>query len=247
MQWIAHLLWRGLAVVDLALVTVMLWLQALLPRALVRSWYPRLFGLWCRVFVRALDVQLHRHEHYAGGLPAQYLLIANHPSAFEDVGIPALFPVYSVAKAGVRDWWFAGRIADRAGTLFVARDDPDSRSAVMDELEARLRAGDSIAIYPEGGCFGRRLTPDFKYGAFVAAYRTGVPLLPVFIHYEGQEAFEWQGQSLPRKILQIATATNRHAHFHVFDPIDPRAFDDVEALRDAVIARYLSWQERYLN
>lgn len=247
MQWIARGVWRLVAVLDLMAFTLVIWLLALLPERLTRRWFPRLFGYWCRWFVRALDVTLHRHEHYRGALPSSYLLIANHPSAFEDVGIPALFPVYSVAKEGVRDWWFAGRIAVRAGTLFVCREDPASRSDVMDQLESRLRLGECIAIYPEGGCFGRRVMPEFKYGAFVAAHRTGVPLLPVFLHYEAQEAFEWQGQSLPRKILEIATARNRHAHAHVFDPIDPRDYESVEALREAVIERYLAWQRLYLE
>ncbi len=47
-------------------------------------------------------------------LPEQYILVANHPSALEDFGVPALFDIYPLAKAGVRDWFILGRISDYA-------------------------------------------------------------------------------------------------------------------------------------
>lgn len=231
---------------DLAAHTVLLWLLSLLPRAWTQSWYPRLFPGWCRSFVRALRVDLRVHQHYRDSLPSQYLLIANHPSAFEDIGIPALFPVDSLAKAEVRDWWIVGRISDRAGTLYVQRDSKASRQAAADAMVAALNRGRCIALYPEGGCKGRRLAARFHYGTFEVAQRANVPVVPVFIHYEAQEAFEWAGQTLPRKILDIATAPNRCAHYHVFDPFRPGHYADARALHDAVYAQYQRWQARFL-
>ena len=55
-----------------------------------------------------------------------------------------------------------------------------------------VNAGQNIALYPEGGCKGRRLFHEFKSGAFEVSMRTGVPILPVFLHYEAQDDFEWQ-------------------------------------------------------
>lgn len=231
---------------DLLAHSAVLWLLALLPRSWTRGWYAKLFPGWCRTFVRALRVELRRHEHYSGSLPSHYLLIANHPSAFEDIGIPALFPVDSLAKTEVRDWWVAGRIADRAGTLFVRRDSKASRRAAADAMVAALRRGRCIALYPEGGCHGRRLAGRFHYGTFEVAQRADVPVVPVFIHYEAQEAFEWAHQGLLRKILDIATAPNRCAHYHIFDPFNPRDYPDARAFHDAVYAAYQRWQARFL-
>ncbi len=247
MRALAYLAWRLAAWIDLIVFTALLWAVGWLPKRWTEGWYPLLFRTWCRCFVRALGVELHRHEHYLGALPNHYLLIANHPSAFEDVGIPALFPVDCLAKSQVRDWWFAGRIAERAGTLFVERESKCSRRAAMTAMEEALRDGRNIALYPEGGCAGRRIAPEFKYGVFELSRRTGLPVIPVFIHYEAQQAFEWQGQSLPRKIFEIATAPSRHAHYHIFEPFRPEDYADVVAYRQAVHGRYLHWQARFLE
>ena len=246
MIWLLRALWRGLAIIDLLLISLPLYLLSWLPW---RGRHPvsRLFHIWCRAMVRALGVDLRLHQHHREPLPARYILIANHPSAFEDVGIPALFDVVSLAKWDVQNWWFVGRIARAAGTLFVKRDDPDSRRAARESMVAAIHAGMNLALYPEGGCKGRRLHHEFRSGAFDVAMRTGVPILPVFLHYEAQDVFEWRDpQTLPQKLWHIATAVNNRANYHVFDPVDPADFADRNALRDAVYARYREWDMRYL-
>ncbi|MGD8710798.1 MAG: lysophospholipid acyltransferase family protein [Ectothiorhodospiraceae bacterium] len=234
--------------VDLALMSAMLWALAWLPRRWTRGWYPRLFWGWCRVFVKALDVELRVHQRYARPLPSRYLLIANHPSALEDIAIPALFDVYSLAKIEVRDWWVVGRISEAAGTLYVHRESRESRNEAADAIEAAVREGRNVALYPEGGCKGRRIAPEFKYGVFDISLRTGIPVVPVFIHYEAQETFEWKPhETLLDKIRHFITAPNRHANYHVFDAFHPENYDTVPAYCDAVYSQYLEWQRRFLE
>ena len=96
-RFIALLLWRITCWVELTLFTLVLYLLSWLPAAL-RPFYYHLFRVWCRSFIRALGVNLRLHQKNVHPLPAHYILIANHPAAFEDIGIPALFPVYSLAK-----------------------------------------------------------------------------------------------------------------------------------------------------
>jgi 1-acyl-sn-glycerol-3-phosphate acyltransferase len=242
-----RLLRRLLGWIDLALFSVLMFVLGLLPARLIQGFYPRCFWSWCRVFVRALDVDLRIHQHHRYPLPAHYILIANHPSAFEDVGIPAAFSVYSLAKWEVQDWWLVGRIAKAAGTLFVRREQAESRRAALDAMIAAVRAGKRIALYPEGGCKGRRLHSRFLYGAFTLSLETGVPIVPVFIHYEAQEAFEWQGQTLLQKIWELFTAPNNRAHFHVYDAIDPRDFSCKQTYTDYVYRLYQGWQQQYLE
>lgn len=244
---LARFLVRLAAVLDFVAFTAVMYPLAWLPRRWTRSWYPGWFRAWCRSFVRALGVELQLHQRYRGSLPARYVLIANHPSAFEDIGIPALFPVRSVAKREVARWWIVGRIGTAAGTLYFDREDTRSRQALPARVIAELEAGHCVAIYPEGGCQGRRLAERFLSGAFDVAMRTGVPVLPVFLHYEAQEDFEWLGQSLPRKIVQLLTAANRRASYHVHDPVDPAGFADKRAFAAEVHRRYVQWQARYLE
>jgi len=248
MLWLLARLKQAIAWLDLTLFTVLMMVLARLPLRWLRHGYPKLFQSWCRSFVRALGVDLRLHQHQRHALPDHFILIANHPSAFEDVGIPALFPVVSLAKEEVRDWWFVGRIAAAAGTLFVQREDKDSRQAALQAMIDGVRAGKNIALYPEGGCKGRRLWDKFLYGAFTVSLETGVPIVPVFLHYEAQDAFEWApGETLLQKIRAIMTAPNRTANYHVFDPLNPADFADREAYSAHAYQLFLNWQARFLD
>lgn len=233
--------------VDFLLLTAVVYLLAWLPWP-GKHPVARLFPAWCRAFVRALGVDLRLHQKNRRRLPARYILIANHPSAFEDIGIPALFDVVSLAKLQVQDWFIAGRISKAAGTLYVDRDDAESRDNAIETMVNAVNAGRNIALYPEGGCKGRRLYKEFKSGAFEVSIRTGVPILPLFLHYEAQDDFEWQPPyTLPQKIRHMMTAINNRANYYVYDPVDPRDYADKYAMKAAVYAMYVKWNAQYLE
>ncbi|KAF0813043.1 hypothetical protein IGB42_02439 [Andreprevotia sp. IGB-42] len=248
MLWLLARLKQLAAWLDLLLFTVAMMLLARLPMRITRRFYPALFHRWCMCFVRALGVDLRLHQHNTRPLPEHFILIANHPSAFEDVGIPALFPVVSLAKEEVRKWWFVGRIAEAAGTLFVQRENKDSRQAAVQAMVDGVRGGKNIALYPEGGCKGRRLWDKFLYGAFTVSLETGVPIVPVFLHYEAQQAFAWgPDENLLQKIRSIITAPNHTANYHVFDVLDPADFADRESYSAHAYQLFLGWQARFLE
>jgi 1-acyl-sn-glycerol-3-phosphate acyltransferase len=247
MTALLRLLWRMLAVLDFEVFTVLMLALAQLPTSLIKRSYRLLFQPWCRSFVQALGVDLNLHQHYRGALPAQFILIANHPSAFEDIGIPALFRVRSLAKAEVANWWLLGRVAVAADTLFVRRESSESRKAATQALIDAARQGSNLALYPEGGCKSRRLAARFFNGAFVASYEAGVPILPVFLHYHAQETFEWSDQHLLAKLWQIASARNAKVDYHVFEPISPDSFSSPEALKEHAHRLYQHWQHRFLE
>lgn len=233
--------------VDFLALTVVVYLLAWLPWPGTHP-VARLFRPWCRTFARALDVDIRVHQKNVKRLPRRFILIANHPSAFEDIGIPAMFDVVSLAKLQVQDWFIAGRIARAAGTLFVDRDDPESRHQVIQTMVDAVNSGQNIALYPEGGCKGRRLFTEFKSGAFDVSVRTGVPILPVFLHYEAQDDFEWQPPyTLPDKIRHIMSAINNRANYHVYDVLDPRDYADKYAMRAAAYALYQRWNTQHLE
>ncbi len=232
---------------ELALFTLLLYLLSYLPGAWHSRWYRHLFRLWSRVWVGALGVDLRLHQHNRQPLPDVYLMIANHPSAFEDIGIPALFDVDCLAKQEVRQWFMVGRISDAANTLYVQRESRQSRAEASKQITAALQQGRNIALYPEGGVKGKRLHDRFQYGAFSISLQTGVPIVPVFIHYEAQDDFHWGPQSLPHKMLQIMAARNNRANYHVFDAFNPSDFSDRESYCDAVYRQYQAWQAKYLE
>lgn len=241
-------LWMLAGWLELLILTALLYPLAFLPRSKYgRSWYRKLFKLWCKAWTDALGVNLRLHQHNRHEIPGQYILIANHPSAFEDIGIPSLFPVLSLAKMEVRSWPIVGRISAAAGTLYVQRESRDSRQQASQDMLEALEAGHNIALYPEGGIKGKRLHDHFRYGAFDISLRSGIPILPVFLHYESQDDFHWSTQSLPRKILEFMLSSNNRVNYHLYDAFQPEQFKDKESYCSHAHDCFLEWQKKYLD
>ena len=233
---------------DFIVLTFFLYFLSFLPESSLSTFYPKLFRLWCKSYVRALGVDLKLIQNNKLPLPKQYILIANHPSAFEDIGVPALFDVYSLAKIEVKSWPILGRISHAAGTLYVKRESRESRNAAANEIKQALAAHKNIAMYPEGGCMGRKIFETFRYGAFDISMQANVPILPVFIHYEAQEDFEWVSpQTLVDKMWHFMTTKNNRANYYVFDAINPSEFANKEEYMTFTHDLYLKWQAKYLE
>ncbi|VAW51789.1 1-acyl-sn-glycerol-3-phosphate acyltransferase [hydrothermal vent metagenome] len=231
----------------LVLLSIFLYLLSHLPRVFSGRYYHFLSRFWCKIFVRALDVDLKLICKNKKPLPKQYILISNHPSALEDFGVPALFDVYPLAKAGVRDWVVLGRISDYAGTIYVTRGSASSRHAAKQALADAVQSGKNIVIFPEGGCKGSRIYEKFQTGAFAISLQTGIPILPVFLQYIDQTAFEWTGETLLKKLWQIFKTNNNRVNYYAFDTINPSEFKDKESYTKHVHALYLEWQKEYLD
>lgn len=247
MLLLLRLIRKLLGWVDFILFTTLVYLLSWLPWPGTHP-VARMFPAWCRAFVRALDVDLRLHQKNRKRLPARYILIANHPSAFEDIGIPALFDVVSLAKQQVQDWFIVGQISKAAGTLYVDRDDPGSRDQAIQAMVDAVNSGQNIALYPEGGCKGRRLYKEFKSGAFEVSIRTGIPILPLFLHYEAQDDFEWQPPyKLPHKIWHFMATWNNRANYYVYDPLDPKDYADKYAMKAAAYALFVRCNAQYLE
>jgi len=248
LRFVAKWLWLLWCWLEISVFTLVLYAMSWLPASLTGRYYHELSRAWCRLFVGALGVDLRLHQKNIQPLPDHYILISNHPSALEDFAIPALFDIYPLAKRGVRRWYFIGRISYRSGTIFVKRDDRDSRHAALEALTAAVNNGQNVAIFPEGGCKGRRIYSSFQTGAFDISIKTGVPVLPVFLHYEEQDTFEWHDpHTLLHKFWHFMTAQNNRANYYVYDAISPEGFSDKRDFAEHVHQQYLRWQQRYLD
>jgi len=238
----------GLLWMDFIILTTFLYCLSFLSKNILAKFYPALFRVWCKSFVRALGVDLKLSQKNLNPIPDQFILIANHPSAFEDVGVPAMFNVYSLAKMEVKSWPVFGRISEAAGTLYVHRESKESRAEAAQTIATELEKGKSIALYPEGGCKGRRIFETFRYGAFDIALQRGIPILPVFLQYEAQEDFEWASpHTLAHKIWHFLITKNNRATYHVYDALNPSDFSSKEEFMECAHNLYLQWQAKYLE
>jgi 1-acyl-sn-glycerol-3-phosphate acyltransferase len=156
------------------------WLGAVLVPGVQRR--RRLARALARAGLRAAGVRLT----LAGGqnLPAgAHVLVCNHASYLDSVVLTALLPPnYAfVAKRELREHWLTGRPLRALGTQFVERADTARSIEDTRALSARLAAGESLLLFPEG-TFGERegLLP-LRMGAFVLAAQADVPLVPAVL------------------------------------------------------------------
>lgn len=125
------------------------------------------------------------------------VVVANHASYLDGLLLTAaLGPEVSyVVKDDVSDWPLVGRVLQRLGVVFIARDEVQMSARQTRALLKRLRAGDSLGIFPEGTFRAEPGLLPFKLGAFMLAARTGTPVVPVVIR--GSRRFYGHDARLP--------------------------------------------------
>ncbi|GIF07946.1 lysophospholipid acyltransferase family protein [Actinoplanes siamensis] len=116
------------------------------------------------------------------------LLVANHVSWLDILALIAVAPVRLVAKHDVRAWPGIGATAGRSGTIFIDRTRPRTLPGTVGEVAAALRAGRSVAVFPEGTTFCGAEHGRFRPALFQAAVDAGAPVVPTSIVYDTAEA-----------------------------------------------------------
>ncbi|MFJ9155209.1 lysophospholipid acyltransferase family protein [Streptomyces griseoviridis] len=141
----------------------------------------RAIRAWCRSIVRAAGVRARITGTAApdGGL----LLVANHISWLDIPLLAAVRPARMLAKAEIRRWPVAGPLVARAGVLFIDRDRLRALPATVARMADALRAGQAVAVFPEGSTWCGRAQGTFRRAAFQAALDAGVPVQPVSLSY----------------------------------------------------------------
>ncbi|MFI7077992.1 lysophospholipid acyltransferase family protein [Micromonospora sp. NPDC049903] len=156
----------------------------LLPLLPAREW-SALTPVWARATARACGVRLQ----VRGRLPRRrVLLVANHVSWWDVPALLAVAPARLVAKREVGRWPLVGLLARAAGTVFVDRTRPRRLPATVDRVAATLRAGRSVAVFPEGTTWcgtgvDCRPRTGFRPAMFQAAIDAGAPVVPLRIGY----------------------------------------------------------------
>jgi 1-acyl-sn-glycerol-3-phosphate acyltransferase len=100
------------------------------------------------------------------------LLLANHTSWLDIVLFSAVTPLSFVAKAEIARWPFFGTLARLQRTVFVARERRAQTGAVAEEIGARLAAGDTLMLFPEGTSYDGNTVLPFKSALLGAAEAT---------------------------------------------------------------------------
>lgn len=111
------------------------------------------------------------------------VVVANHPSWLDGFALALALPSSFRFVAGevFRRRVLSGFALRRVGVAFVERHDTRRGLADTDRLVALGRAGECLAIFPEGRLARAPGLRAFHMGAFVVAAQAGVPVVPVVI------------------------------------------------------------------
>lgn len=140
----------------------------------------RLIQAWMRTLNRVIGLRVW---NLCQPLASPTLIVANHISWLDVPALASVLPLSFVAKADVRHWPLLGRLAGLSGTQFLDRASLAAVRPLLDGVAARLLAGHSCAVFPEGtSTVGDQVRPFFP-ALFQAAIDAECPLQPVAIEY----------------------------------------------------------------
>ncbi|RBM23510.1 1-acyl-sn-glycerol-3-phosphate acyltransferase [Prauserella sp. PE36] len=162
------------------------------PLLVVLPGRQRVVRLVFRGVLAAFGVRLVVH----GGLDGSgrgALVVNNHISWLDIVGINAVRPMRALAKKEIAGWPVLGGLVSRAGNIFLDRERLSTLPATMAELAEALRGGSLVSVTPEGTTWCGRASGRFRPATFQAAIDGGVPVRPVALRYrlaDGRETTE---------------------------------------------------------
>lgn len=136
---------------------------------------------WALRMLRILDIPLH----VEGRPPVRgpLLLVSNHLSWLDILVLHAARHCRFVSKSDVKHWPLIGTLATGGGTLYIEREKRRDAMRVVHHMAESLKAGDIVAVFPEGTTSdGQGLLP-FHANLIQAAISAQAPVQPVALRF----------------------------------------------------------------
>lgn len=242
------------------LLMLLLWTLASIPVQAVAIWGMRLWGrrpcvVIARVYhvvnCRIAGIRVRVLGAPASGAGRPVVFVANHCSWADVLVLGAVLEACFVSKAEVGTWPLIRIVARLGRTVFVSRRRAGT-ARERDELAARLAAGDSIILFPEGTTSdGGRVLP-FRSALFGMVETGGEagrgplvqPVSLVFDRLDGlpigrkdRAHFAWYGtMNIAEHAWVLLSRRSSGATVLLHPPLDPAAFASRKALADAAYA-----------
>ena len=136
---------------------------------------------WSRDMLAALGITL-----VVEGKPPAHgpmLLVANHLSWLDILVMHAARHCRFVAKSEVRHWPLVGTLATGGGTLYIERENRRDAMRVVHHMADSLRAGEIVAVFPEGTTGDGNGVLPFHANLIQAAVSAHAPVQPVALRF----------------------------------------------------------------
>ena len=159
--------------------------------------YPKFYKIahyWGKLilFLMGFKAEVAYEEKIVKG--KSYMLSANHTSLIDIMLMLAVVdenPFVFVGKAEIAKLPVLGFVYKRT-MILVDRGNANSRRAVFEQANQRIKSGRSVCIFPEG------IVPDdesiilsnFKNGAFILAIEHQIPIVPISF-YDNKKRFSY--------------------------------------------------------
>ena len=170
-------------VATMLVVFIPIWLISLLPEPKRSKWLHPIFQGWMSFFLPLVGCPVIRKgkQHFKKG--ENYVVVCNHNSLVDiPVSSPYILgPNKTLAKMEMARIPIFGVIY-KAGSVLVNRKNPASRRESFNQMDAMLKMGLHLCLYPEGtrNKTDKPLQP-FYDGAFITAIRAQKPIIPALI------------------------------------------------------------------
>jgi lyso-ornithine lipid O-acyltransferase len=181
----------------------------------------RTIRLWSILLLRIFGF---RSRRIGKPLADPVLFVANHTSWLDIELLHTQRAACFVAKAEIANWPLVGWMAARGGTIFHRRGSNHSLAAVMQVMVQRLRAGRSVAVFPEGGTGHNGVLRVFHARIFQAALDADVPVQPVALRFacDGRRVLDVgfrETETFVANILRLLGAPGMDAEVHFLEPV----------------------------
>jgi 1-acyl-sn-glycerol-3-phosphate acyltransferase len=186
---------------------------------------PRMIRAWSTGLMRIFGLRSVRI-----GQPLQdpVLFVANHTSWIDIELLHSQRAACFVAKAEIAGWPLVGWLAASGGTIFHRRGSNHSLASVMQVMVERLRAGRSVAVFPEGGTGHNGVLKVFHARILQAALDADVPVQPVALRFvrEGKRQIDAgfrDHESFLQNFLRMLGGAPMDAEVHFLEPVPASA------------------------
>jgi 1-acyl-sn-glycerol-3-phosphate acyltransferase len=171
----------------------------------------------CRQGLRVFGVELA----VTGAVPSRGFMVCNHLGYLDILTISASVPVVFVAKREVRSWPVFGWFGRMAGTLFVRRESRTHVRQVAGEIEAALKQGLLVVLFPEGTSSDGQTVLPFKSSLIEPVARVQCELTAALIEYHledgdvGEEVCYWKDMTLVPHLINLMSKKSVQARLHL--------------------------------
>ena len=196
----------------------------------------RVTGDWSRGLLRLFGIEVVTGGAPPGPLGASgergRIVVSNHRSIIDIAILLSLFGGALVSRGDLEKWPIIGPSARAAGTIFVDRKDRASGARAIQAMVERLAANDTICLFPEGTTFVDDEVRPFKPGAFVAASRAKVPVVPIGLTYPQGSNSGFGEETFLEHLGRLAETRRTVAHVEIGSPMEIGESETVDAFRE---------------